>query len=95
MAKNRKELDKLFEIQKHVIELDEDNNRKKLLRKVNNLIVRQKRLLGWALVYRIADGQASDLLFEGTDQECVDFVIDHPELKGNCIINPIYSVEQL
>ena len=48
-----------------------------------------KTRLQWSGVYRIENGQANELEFEGAAPDCTSYVIDHPELKGCCIICPL------
>ena len=48
-----------------------------------------KTRLQWSGVYRIDNGQANELEFEGAAPDCTSYVIDHPELKGCCIICPL------
>ena len=50
---------------------------------------RMKMRMRWSGVYRITDGTSEDLQFEGTPTECTDYVMEHPELKGHCIICPL------
>ena len=50
-----------------------------------------KTQLRWSLVYHLSEDNKTDkVLFEGTDADCADYIIDHPELKGHCIICPNY-----
>ena len=50
-----------------------------------------KTQLRWSLVYHVSEDNVTDeVLYEGSDVECADYIIDHPELKGHCIISPNY-----
>ena len=50
-----------------------------------------KTQLRWSLVYHLSEDNETDkALFEGSDADCADYIIDHPELKGHCIIYPNY-----
>ena len=50
-----------------------------------------KTQLRWSLVYHLTEDNETDkALFEGSDADCADYIIDHPELKGHCIIYPNY-----
>ena len=48
-----------------------------------------KTRMGWSSVFHLSEEKEADKeLFEGSNDECVDYIIDHPELKGHCIICP-------
>ena len=50
-----------------------------------------KTRLRWSIVYHLTEDNETDkVLFEGADADCADYIIDHPELKGHCIIYPNY-----
>ena len=50
-----------------------------------------KTQLRWSVVYHLTENNETDeVLFEGSDADCADYIIDHPELKGHCIICPNY-----
>ena len=50
-----------------------------------------KTQLRWSLVYHLSEDNETDkALFEGSDADCADYIIDHPDLKGHCIIYPNY-----
>ena len=54
-------------------------------------LAEMKTQLRWSLVYHLSEDNETDkVLFEGSDADCVDYIIDHPELKGHCIISPNY-----
>ena len=54
-------------------------------------IAKMKEELGWSLVLHLSeDNETDEVLFEGSDIDCADYIIDHPELKGHCVINPNY-----
>lgn len=54
-------------------------------------IAEMKTQLRWSLVYHVSEDNVTDkVLFEGSDADCADYIIDHPELKGHCIISPNY-----
>ena len=58
---------------------------------INEGLADMKTQLRWSLVYHVNENNETDkVLFEGADADCVDYVIDHPELKGHCIISPNY-----
>ena len=54
-------------------------------------IAEMKTQLRWSLVYHVSEDNVTDeVLFEGSDADCADYIIDHPELKGHCIISQNY-----
>ena len=54
-------------------------------------LAEMKTQLRWSLVYHVSEDNVTDeVLYEGSDVECADYIIDHPELKGHCIIIPNY-----
>lgn len=54
-------------------------------------LAEMKTQLRWSLVYHVSEDNVTDkVLFEGSDADCADYIIDHPELKGHCIISPNY-----
>ena len=58
---------------------------------INDCIAGMKTQLNWSLVYHLTENNETDeVLFEGSDADCADYIIDHPELKGHCIISPNY-----
>jgi hypothetical protein len=58
---------------------------------INEGLADMKTQLRWSLVYHVSENNVTDeMLFEGSDAECADYIIDHPELKGHCIISPNY-----
>jgi hypothetical protein len=58
---------------------------------INDGMDKMKVQLQWSLVYHMTDeGTYDEVLFEGPASECTDYVIDHPELKGHCIITANY-----
>jgi len=58
---------------------------------INEGIAEMKAQLRWSLVYHVSEDNVTDkVLFEGSDADCADYIIDHPELKGHCIISPNY-----
>ena len=58
---------------------------------INEGLADMKTQLRWSVVYHLTENNESDnVLFEGSDADCADYVIDHPELKGHCIISPNY-----
>jgi len=61
---------------------------------VDKLYEEEKERLMWSGVYPISvirdDGSAifcEDPIFEGPAVDCANYVIDHPELRGKCIIS--------
>ena len=58
---------------------------------INQCLAEMKTQLRWSLVYHLSeDNETDETLFEGSNADCVDYIIDHPELKGHCIISPLY-----
>ena len=58
---------------------------------INEGLAKMKAQLRWSLVYHLSEDNETDkVLFEGSDADCADYIIDHPELKGHCIISPNY-----
>lgn len=58
---------------------------------INEGLADMKTQLRWSLVYHVSENNVTDeVLFEGSDADCADYIIDHPELKGHCIISPNY-----
>ena len=58
---------------------------------INEGLADMKTQLRWSVVYHLTENDETDeVLFEGSDADCADYVIDHPELKGHCIISPNY-----
>ena len=58
---------------------------------INEGLAKMKTQLNWSLVYHLSeDNETDEVLFEGSDADCADYIIDHPELKGHCIICPNY-----
>ena len=58
---------------------------------INEGIGNMKTQLQWSIVIRTTgERMADEIIFEGPACECADYVIDHPELKGHCVITPNY-----
>ncbi len=58
---------------------------------INEGLAEMKAQLGWSLVYHLSeDNETDNVLFVGSNADCADYIIDHPELKGHCIISPNY-----
>ena len=58
---------------------------------INEGLADMKTKLCWSVVYHVSENNETDeVLFEGSDGDCADYIIDHPELKGHCIISPNY-----
>ena len=58
---------------------------------INEGLADMKTQLRWSVVYHLTENDETDeVLFEGSDADCADYIIDHPELKGHCIISPNY-----
>ena len=58
---------------------------------INEGLAEMKMQLRWSLVCHLSeDNETDNTLFEGSDADCADYIIDHPELKGHCIISPNY-----
>jgi hypothetical protein len=58
---------------------------------ISKCLAKMKTQLRWSLVYHLSEGNETDkVLFEGTDVDCANYIIEHPELKGHCIISPNY-----
>lgn len=58
---------------------------------INEGLAKMKAQLRWSLVYHLSeDNNFDEMLFEGSDADCADYIIEHPELKGHCVICPNY-----
>lgn len=58
---------------------------------IDEVLAEVKEQLGWSLVYHLSeDNETDNVLFVGSNADCADYIIDHPELKGHCIISPNY-----
>ena len=58
---------------------------------INEGLAEMKAQLRWSLVYHLSeDNNFDEMLFEGSDADCADYIIEHPELKGHCVICPNY-----
>ena len=61
-----------------------------MMRKVNGMMLEEKRRLGYMAVYPIVNGSAQEALFEGTRDQCkiyTDILLENkPEMKGNIIV---------
>ena len=58
---------------------------------INEGLAKMKTKLRWSLVYHLSeDNNFDEMLFEGSDADCADYIIEHPELKGHCVICPNY-----
>lgn len=61
-----------------------------MMRKVNGMMLEEKRRLGYMAVYSIVNGSAQEALFEGTSDQCkiyTDILLENqPEMKGNIIV---------
>ena len=61
-----------------------------MMRKVNGMMLEEKRRLGYMAVYPIVNGSAQEALFEGTREQCkiyTDILLENkPEMKGNIIV---------
>ena len=61
-----------------------------MMRKVYDMMIEEKRRLGYMAVYPIVDGSAQESLFEGTKEQCkiyTDLLLEHnPSMKGNIIV---------
>ena len=61
--------------------------------KVKEMRHEERKKLGWRGVYEIANGQATDCLYEGDQERCdlyVSLLLEKlPEYKGNIIISPL------
>ena len=86
----KKNLELLTKMQKLAIDLEEMSTGD-LDHAISEGLSEMKKQLSWSLVYHLSEDNETDkVLFEGTDVECADYIIDHPELKGHCIICPNY-----
>lgn len=59
-----------------------------MLERANDMVIEEKRRLGYMAVYPIKDGCAQEALYEGTPGRCqiyVELFLD-PEMKDNIII---------
>ena len=58
---------------------------------INEGLADMKTQLRWSVVYHLTENNETDeVLYEGSDADCADYIIEHPELKGHCIISPNY-----
>ena len=61
-----------------------------MMRKVNGMMLEEKRRLGYMAVYPIVNGCSQEALFEGTREQCkiyTDILLENqPEMKGNIIV---------
>lgn len=86
----KKNLELLTKIQELAFDLEEMPT-SDLDYAINEGLTKMKTLLRWSLVCHLTeDNETDNTLFEGSDADCADYIIDHPELKGHCIISPCY-----
>ena len=83
--------DALIECKKESVkDADEWHTYDYMMRKVYDMMLEEKRRLGYMAVYPIVDGSAQEALFEGTKEQCkiyTDILLEgHPEMKGNIIV---------
>ena len=61
-----------------------------MMRKVNGMMLEEKRRLGYMAVYPIVDGSAQESVFEGTAEKCkiyTDILLENnPSMSGNIIV---------
>lgn len=61
-----------------------------MLMTVGDMLIDEKRRLGYLAVYPIVNGCTQEALYEGTKEKCkiyIDNLIKtHPEMKGNIIV---------
>lgn len=61
-----------------------------MMRKVNGMMLEEKRRLGYMVVYPIVDGSARESVFEGTAEKCkiyTDILLENnPSMRGNIIV---------
>lgn len=58
---------------------------------INEGVAEMKTQLRLSLVFHLSEDNETDkVLFEGSADDCADYIIDHPELKGHCVISPNY-----
>jgi len=85
--KNVEILTKMWELATNLEEMPTGN----LEEVINEGFAEMKTQLRWSLVYHLSEDNKTDkVLFEGAAADCTDYIIDHPELKGHCIISPNY-----
>ena len=85
--KNVEILTKMLNLAKDLEEMPTGN----LEDAINECLAEMKTQLRWSLVFHLSEDNETDkMLFEGSDADCADYIIDHPELKGHCIISPDY-----
>ena len=85
--KNVEILTKMLNLAKDLEEMPTGN----LEDAINECLAEMKTQLRWSLVFHLSEDNETDkVLFEGSDADCADYIIDHPELKGHCIISPDY-----
>lgn len=86
----KKNLELLTKIQELAIDLEEMPTGD-LDYAINECLAKMKAELRWSLFCRLTEDNETDkTLFEGSDADCADYIIEHPELKGHCIISPNY-----
>ena len=85
--KNVEILTKMLNLAKHLEEMPTGN----LEDAINECLAEMETQLRWSLVFHLSEDNETDkVLFEGSDADCADYIIDHQELKGHCIISPDY-----
>ena len=85
--KNVEILTKMLNLAKDLEEMPTGN----LEDAINECLAEMKTQLRWSLVFHLSEDNETDkMLFEGSDADCADYIIDNPELKGHCIISPDY-----
>ena len=61
-----------------------------MVARVEAEIKKEREAVRWSCVYHIVNGCSNDAVYEGTEADCSDYIHQHPELHGNCIISPLY-----
>ena len=83
-------IEKLDQLWSNVCKLDDCMDTYVLKDEIKKMYRKEKENLKWSTVYSITDGNADKALFEGPNVDCTAYIINHPELKGKCIIAPLY-----
>ena len=83
--------DALIECKKESVkDADEWQTYDDMMKKVNGMMLEEKRRLGYMAVYPIVDGSAQESVFEGTAENCkiyTDILLENnPSMRGNIIV---------
>ena len=90
LSKAKKNVEILTKMQELAVDLEEMPTGN-LEDAINECLAEMKTQLRWSLVCHLTeDNETDQTLFEGSDADCADYIIEHPELKGHCVISPYY-----